>query len=315
MSSVEELQRFVEIYREGEYASNAEERVEKWLDMFPPADRLPIATELVHVLRKSFLTLEQATEKIVYWLKNPYIVSRALINSWEEASFLWVQTGGESQNTLHRLMDNASKRLDFPPLSDCRGTSLFVYADDISIHGTRVLNDLAPWIEEQAPKSFELLLLFHIQLVENRKWVMEKLEEHAQIAGKTVRVQWWSDEVFQCKDCYHPSSIPDDEEVVTYLLENYVDPRTRKSKEAGKFFSSDENRCILELALLKAGVRAIAKNPNLRPRKFLRPLGNTIWSGMGFGVPYVTWRNCPNSAPLALWADSGEIALFPRKAN
>ena len=27
------------------------------------------------------------------------------------------------------------------------------------------------------------------------------------------------------------------------------------------------------------------------------------------GVPFVTWRNCPNSAPLALWADDGARSL------
>jgi len=263
--------------------------------MFPTGERSLIATELVHVLEKTFLTVEKSKMQTQCWLKNPYVVSRALINSWEDASFLWLQAGGESQKDLHKIMDHESKKLGFPQVSSYKGTCLFVYVDDISVHGTRVLNDLSPWIKAEAPERFELLLLFHVQLVDSRTWVVNEIENRARDLGKTANVQWWADEVFQVQDCYQsPFSTPN---------------------MRGKFFSNKFDSCILGTALFKAGEAILASSESLRANKYMRPLGNSIKYRYGLGVPYVTWRNCPNSAPLALWAGGKFPALFPRECN
>ena len=53
-------------------------------------------------------------------------------------------------------------------------------------------------------------------------------------------------------------------------------------------------------------------NPKLR-----YPLGFASggW-GLGFGAMTVTFRNCPNTAPLALWMEAGGwTPLFKRKLN
>ena len=36
---------------------------------------------------------------------------------------------------------------------------------------------------------------------------------------------------------------------------------------------------------------------------------------LGFGSLIVTYRNCPNNAPLALWVDAPWYPLFPRTTN
>jgi hypothetical protein len=36
---------------------------------------------------------------------------------------------------------------------------------------------------------------------------------------------------------------------------------------------------------------------------------------LGFGSLIVTYRNCPNNAPLALWVDHPWYPLFPRTTN
>jgi hypothetical protein len=36
---------------------------------------------------------------------------------------------------------------------------------------------------------------------------------------------------------------------------------------------------------------------------------------LGFGSLIVTFRNCPNNAPLAFWVDSPWYPLFPRTTN
>ena len=53
----------------------------------------------------------------------------------------------------------------------------------------------------------------------------------------------------------------------------------------------------------------------------MKPLGFGDY-GIGFGSMIVTYRNCPNNAPLALWwgVDGAKqsrrwVPLFPRKGN
>jgi hypothetical protein len=46
-----------------------------------------------------------------------------------------------------------------------------------------------------------------------------------------------------------------------------------------------------------------------------RPLGHMTLVTLGFGSLIVTYRNCPNNAPLALWVDHPWYPLFPRTTN
>ena len=53
--------------------------------------------------------------------------------------------------------------------------------------------------------------------------------------------------------------------------------------------------------------------PNLN--QFQRPLGNSLLETLGFGSLIVTFRNCPNNAPLPLWVGNPWHPLFPRTTN
>ncbi len=53
--------------------------------------------------------------------------------------------------------------------------------------------------------------------------------------------------------------------------------------------------------------------PNLGESQ--RPLGHTSLEALGFGSMIVTFRNCPNNAPLALWVGAPWYPLFPRTTN
>ena len=79
-------------------------------------------------------------------------------------------------------------------------------------------------------------------------------------------------------------------------------------------FSSDTGRQLIwNMNSLKAGVRIRQMCPHLN--QYQRPLGNMILDTLGFGSLIVTFRNCPNSAPLALWAGDPWHPLFQRTTN
>lgn len=63
-------------------------------------------------------------------------------------------------------------------------------------------------------------------------------------------------------------------------------------------FATEQGRQILEREFLNAGlhIQSFANNPSPR----LKPLGFYRFQP-GFGSLFVTYRNCPNNCPLALW--------------
>src|SRR5262249_38191325 len=78
-------------------------------------------------------------------------------------------------------------------------------------------------------------------------------------------------------------------------------------------YSNDEGRQLLETEFLKAGARIRQQCPNLGPTQ--RPLSHMTLETLGFGSLIVTFRNCPNNAPLALWCGHPWYPLFPRATN
>ena len=68
-----------------------------------------------------------------------------------------------------------------------------------------------------------------------------------------------------------------------------------------EFFTSAENREIVERAFLKKGIEIL--NAATTTNKNIRALGYSIPShkNFGFGALCFTWRNVPNNAPLVFW--------------
>lgn len=314
-AAIEELASFVDQYQGG-HVSDAEEHVTEWLEMFAEPD--VVAKELAHVLRLSFLTRDQAAAEIAGWLANPKKVSRGLISSWDEATFLEAARAGGSQRDVLDLFEEAAAENGEETIRSRSGKRVYVYADDVSVHGMRLLNDLTPWMKSDAPDEFDLLILLQRRLTGKETYLANELKSRAKAAGRTARIRWWCNQEFATSDCYFPSAIPDSEDVAAWMNETGTKtPTLRTGTAPGRFFSSDTSRRTIESEFLIAGARILAKNRQLQPRKYMRPLGNTIWSTapLGLGVPIVTWRNCPNSAPLALWAEGIVDPLFPRQSN
>lgn len=315
-SHIEELAAFVDEYR-GARVSNARKHVRTWMQAFDEPDR--VGEELAHVLRSTFLTRDQAVAELGNWLANPKKVSRGLITSWDEATFLDIAERGGSQHDVLDLLDEEAVANGEEPIRSRSGERVYVYADDVSVHGMRALNDLTTWITHDAPAEFDLLILLERGLAGQETFVTNELRNRARRAGKTARIKWSCNETFTHADCYFPSETIDTEELAAWRKEMAVaEIPLRTDTGTGRFFSSEENRRIIEAEFLTAGAKILANNRHLNPRKYMRPLGNTIWSKstpLGLGVPVVTWRNCPNSAPLALWAEGIGTPLFPRRSN
>jgi hypothetical protein len=66
-------------------------------------------------------------------------------------------------------------------------------------------------------------------------------------------------------------------------------------------FSSEENRIIVEREFTLAGLKINSSIHDEKKKLYWKPLGITSLKGLGFGAMVLTYRNCPNNTPLALW--------------
>lgn len=116
-------------------------------------------------------------------------------------------------------------------------------------------------------------------------------------------------------DVLRPTAIPADAATAEYVAGLKLDPVFRTPGQVGAlgFFSSETGRFLLEQQFLVSGVQVRAVCPHLNA--YMRPLGNSVMGTTGFGSMIVTYRNCPNNAPLVLWAGDPWYPLFPRKTN
>jgi len=145
-------------------------------------------------------------------------------------------------------------------------------------------------------------------------WVENRLKNLAKEKGKKISFTYWSFKQARLEnrlkyknssDILWPTeeilSIP---EIAEYIEEqdpekNKIKFRDKDSSGKSKFFSSEENRRIIEQEFTLAGlkIRSFSASPSIS----LKPLGFSPFVGFGFGAIVTTYRNCPNNCPLALW--------------
>jgi hypothetical protein len=242
---------------------------------------------------------------------------------WRGVKFLNLQRAGNSQRDVLALLDKALQKKCGLSLADC-GTRphTYIYLDDVLFSGGRIKGDIVAWIKGPAPKNAKLQIIT-IGVHALGKWLAEKdIAAAAKEAGKTINVSWRRlleiedrKRYMTDSDVLRPTVIPADPDTQAYVAELGAPPILRSPGKVGGlgFFSSEAGRSLLEQQFLIAGVQIRKRCPNLNT--YMRPLGHSMMKTTGFGSMIVTFRNCPNNAPLVLWAGDPWYPLFRRKTN
>jgi hypothetical protein len=302
--------------------------IERWLDQFDEEVRLKLISEMRHILSKSYLSKDAVQEFLKGLISAPKLVGANAASFWRRANFFRSQKGGDSQHELLELFDGILEQECGFGLAGCASDDgPVIYIDDILLSGNRLVNDLRDWIPEEAPNDCILHAIFVGVHSGGSYYADKSLREMGLNAGKKIEPKLWrvlSLENFSnsgaSADVYRLRKLPDDEETARYIHEHVKgDPALmRPEKESNKstFFSSEENRNLLEQVFWSAGlgIRDIA--PDLKETH--RPLGYTSINSnnkLGFGSLVLTYRNCPNNCPLAYWVGDPWHPLFPRKTN
>ncbi len=318
-------------YRAGELQTPTPDHVDRWVRQFADEAQQPILRELDHVLKKTYFTRRFVQEFIDELVRTEELAGSDPCEFWRGAGLLEIQKNGQSQAEMLELLgDSLLKHCGLARTACTGGSGQYVYLDDVLFSGSRIGNDLTTWISGDAPQEAKV----HIIVIAAHKlgqWqCIERLRKEAEKVGKKIDFEFWRAISFENRKKYRaasevlwPASLPDDDQLKAYMAMEEKFPfelRRPAAWPASTVFSSEQGRQTLERELLLAGVKIRGFSQN--PSRWVRPLGFSAY-GLGFGSPVVTFRNCPNNCPLALWWGDPDASassplsrwypLFPRK--
>lgn len=311
-------------YRQGVLAPPTPDHIDRWVKQFADPVQLPILQEMDHVLKKTYFSRKRVEKFLMNLFKIKDLVGEDSCAFWESVKFLNIQNGGASQKEMLALFNDILDRECGLQIDGCGKTPrAFVYLDDGIFTGNRVRRDFETWVaSKEAPAKTKVHIVTIALHKGGQYYARERIEEAIDLSGKEIDLRWWKAVEMEDRrkftdvsDVLKPTTIPEDDTVKEYVANMYYRPLLRNPGNIGrnKIFSSDAKKQLLEQEFLKAGIQIRRKCPNLS--LYQRPLGNSVLETLGFGSLIVTFRNCPNNAPLALWAGNPWYPLFDRVTN
>ena len=313
----------IQDYRGGSLPQPLTAHVERWVQQFDAAVQLPILQEIDHVLKNIYFSKEDVAKFLRGTMRTAKLTGDRPDKFWHSASFLDIQGGGSSQTDMLALF---SEQLEVEygfGIDDCgQGDEVFIYLDDGIFTGNRVRRDLENWISGNAPAHAKVHVITIAQHSGGQFYANREVQKAIQASGKKIDITWWRAIELEDRKTYsassdvlRPTEIPNDPAVQAYIAAMRYAPTLRTAGNPGtaNLFSSDAAKILLEQEFLKTGVHIRQICPNLGDTQ--RPLGHMTLETLGFGSLIVTYRNCPNNAPLAFWVDAPWYPLFPRTTN
>jgi hypothetical protein len=298
---LEALAALIADYRRDELPQPDADHVGRWVHQFEENERGPILGELHHAWSKLYFSEQNARKFLRTLITASRFTGGDPATYWSGANLLDVQARGNSQREMLGLFREELHAALGLTLAGPGGGTDFVYLDDVLFTGGRIRTDLKAWMQT-APASARVrivVLAFHRF---GRFKTGNALEEEARRLGKKITFEFWR--AFEIEDrkserrnadVLCPTRLPPEVEGYDQGLYPLV---PRLPGGTSSLFSSEEARDVVEQAFLKAGLKI--RGFSAKPKAIIRPLGYGHF-GVGFGSLFLSWRNCPNNAPLALW--------------
>lgn len=304
----------IKTYRSGDIPEPTPDHVDRWLHQFTPAQQLPFLREFDHVIKQTFITRKNVKDFLRNLVTNQNLAGGDPSAYWSAANFLSIQQNGQSQKEMLKLFSKCLNDEYGLDLDDCgEDGGDFIYLDDVMFSGNRVGNDLEPWIVKDAPPSARVHIIVAAWHTLGRFLVENKLNRVIARSGKKITITYWRAFTVENQKAHKnfskvlwPTSVPNANEVQAYMAlpsKFPFEPRQPSAKPIEPF-SSEAGRQVLESEFFIAGAKIWAMSEN--PKPSMRPLGFSPF-GVGFGSMIVTYRNCPNNCPLAIWWGDPEV--------
>lgn len=309
--------------------------VEKWVEQFEDNHDI-ILHETLNLLNNYYFSKEEIKQYLIDICTSKKIFGHDIKKGINNTCFLNCQEKGNSQKRLFKKSVKIVEELYGIDISqhDYTCTS-FLYLDDCMFSGMTVKKDVERLIG-MIPNNSTIHLVFIAVHSFSEWWVKKSLEDI--LSNKNINLQIWWFKKFQnswgknyAYECLWPMQYQSNElnEYIKYI-QNEINKkpekkyRTFRTKEyTGGVFTSENNRNILEIELMKAGLKI--RNFPQKVNNYMRPMGYDNRISFGFGAFFATYLNMSNNCPLAFWWGdanapyyhpfSNWYPLLPRKSN
>jgi hypothetical protein len=318
---------FVADYQPNAFA-DADDLAVTWIRQFPKGSQVPIMRALATALQTTYISQESYTN---------YFQSRITNEDfWSNAFFLdGPATEGQSGVITYKLVaDEVNKK--FGPILESQEpkwhmSANHVFVDDAIFSGDRVIKDYGQWWDSPPDPSIwpeyqrddgpiNIYVWTYVRHTAGEEHVRKWLDRTVTAYGYSCQVNFASALVLEDRnefstqsDVLWPASLTETA-VETRFGDSTsrsklrpVDPKAPSS--AAGVFASAKDREALESEFMDAGLDILRQF-----NKAWAPLGYGR-RPFGFGSLSVSYRNCPNNAPLALWwsiPSHGWTPLFAR---
>lgn len=316
-------------YRAGEIATPTADHVERWINQFDAGVQDALLKEVNHVLSNTYFSKEKTSTFLDGIINSKKLTGDDACSFWEKSNFLKIQLNGNSQEDFLQLFDDILYEKCGVDLSECgEENGIYVYIDDFVFSGLRLGTDIESWMKANPRDKIRLYVLVIATHSFGAFKSEERIKKVAKDLGTNIKISYWRFAEFEntvrnssSAEVLWPAVVPDDDELKEYIAKETkypFKPRVVGGKLRHDIYSSEEGRQLLEREMTLAGMRILSRCKE--PKKVMRPLGFSNF-GLGFGSMLVTYRNCPNNCPLALWwgnpAESSAALnwypLLPRK--
>ena len=290
----------IQDYRAGEISKPTPEHVDRWIEQFDKKVQLDMLHEIDHILKQTYYSRERVSNFLTEVFDLPKMNH---CRYWRKANFLRDQQKGNSQNDMLKLFDEILEAKCGLKTTDCGEMGGdYLYVDEAMFSGNHTLTDLKRWITKDAPTEGLVYVIMAVIYGSAKKYVKKELEKTIYWSGKKIDVRYWAiHEMDKFNWVLWPTRFPSNKQWQKFQnlrQKHELQLRPVSMGLNSPMFSSEVGRRLLERELTVAGARiwGFSKTPG----KNLRPLGFQNY-GFGFGSMVVTFRNCPNNVPLALW--------------
>lgn len=316
-----------------------------WINQFDENDRKFVLSELLNILKKSYLTEEKTIEVLTLefeTLAKDFGYSN-VTDFLNETIILDSQKSGKSQKVMLKMVKEILLKKFNYDIKNCnkKNIKFWLYIDDVLASGKTFKDDIIEEINKYGLENFKnekikiisTFIILHKWGVRNSVYALDKILNH-EISKKIHFYRVESVDNYPYINYYHSDPnfnhlYPIKSEIGELFLNELENSFERDYNLNNKqhafrnpdypleetFFSAKENRNRFEQIILKKGIE-IYNNIGKINTASIRPLGfcPPSYQTLGTGSLYITWRNISNTCPLVFWWDiNGWNPLFPRK--
>lgn len=323
----EVLSRFGD-YRADEGVVINEGRLERWLQQFDPIVHDDLIEFLDRVGQKAYMS--QSNEKLFIrsLLNDSKIVGSDPQQFWASVEFIPPSNRGVSQmHWQRRLNEEVIQKFNVELGSGSNGTN-YVLVDDGIFSGDQVKKDLTNWAAARDPRGATVTYVYAaVHRFGSYSFISDTA---ALVKSSEITLNPFTYATFENRKKYRNEADvlwPTERVFEEYSnrMNRIIDASQFHPREGGNvgakgLFRDDAHRSRVERAFLHAGCIILESCDQVKPA--MKPLGYTRFRTPGFGATFLTHRNCPNNAPLALWWGEGTgqgalgwFPLFPRRVR